>query len=279
MKRKPEEAKKFELRMSCEAARRIRQHARSSIKAEVCGVLIGDEDHGVTSVEASIPGANATQGGSHVTFTQDTWEHIYRIKDRDYPEARIVGWYHSHPGFGVFLSDHDTFIHKNFFSAPRQVAWVYDPHSDEEGCFGWVGEKLERIPQIVFVDNKGGEGAGETGKPEPLLPGSGGDEADSDFDRVNEFRHPPNEGRAMLNAAVTVISYISALLIGFLLSWFLFPRLVLVPVDSRTGQPLYGIPSNSLSGSRSGADEGTVNSPAPQSTNPAPPPQGTKGKP
>ena len=65
----------------------------------------------------AFPGAKAVQGGTHVTFTQDTWEHIYQIKDRDYPDARIVGWYHSHPGFGVFLSDHDTFIHKNFFSA------------------------------------------------------------------------------------------------------------------------------------------------------------------
>jgi proteasome lid subunit RPN8/RPN11 len=135
MKRNTEQAKGSELRMSCEAARQIRQHARASSKAEVCGVLIGAEDHGVTTVEASIPGAKAVQGGSHVTFTQDTWEHIYHIKDRDYPEARIVGWYHSHPGFGVFLSDHDSFIHKNFFSAPRQVAWVYDPHSDEEGCW------------------------------------------------------------------------------------------------------------------------------------------------
>ena len=169
MKRRTVDAPGTDLRMSCEAVRQIRQHARASSKAEVCGVLIGAEEARATVVQASIPGANAVQGGSHVTFTQDTWEHIYRIKDRDFPEARIVGWYHSHPGFGVFLSDHDTFIHKNFFSAPQQVAWVYDPHSDEEGCFGWIGSKLERLSRIILVDEKGGEGAGETGKPEPTL--------------------------------------------------------------------------------------------------------------
>jgi hypothetical protein len=79
-----------------------------------------------------------------------------------------MGWYHSHPGFGVFLSDHDTFIHKNFFSSALQVAWVYDPHSDEEGCFGWSGERLERVSEIHVKDDKGGEEAGETGKPEPV---------------------------------------------------------------------------------------------------------------
>jgi proteasome lid subunit RPN8/RPN11 len=127
------------LRISSDVAREIRQHARSHHKTEVCGVLIGTEDEAVTSIVACIAGANAAQGGTHVTFTQDTWEHIYKIKDRDYPNERIVGWYHSHPGFGVFLSDHDTFIHKNFFSSARQVAWVFDPHSDEEGCLGRPG--------------------------------------------------------------------------------------------------------------------------------------------
>jgi proteasome lid subunit RPN8/RPN11 len=134
--------------MEAEVARKIRQHARTSMKAEVCGVLIGSSDHERMVVEACIQGNNAAQGGAHVTFTQDTWEHIYKIKDKEYPEQKIVGWYHSHPGFGVFLSEHDLFIQQNFFSNPQQVAWVYDPHTDEEGCFGWVGEKIEKLSSI-----------------------------------------------------------------------------------------------------------------------------------
>jgi len=134
--------------MEAEVARKIRQHCRGSMKAEVCGVLIGSTDDERMVVEACIQGINAAQGGAHVTFTQDTWEHIYKIKDKEYPEQKIVGWYHSHPGFGVFLSEHDLFIQQNFFSNPQQVAWVYDPHTDEEGCFGWVGEKIEKLSSI-----------------------------------------------------------------------------------------------------------------------------------
>ncbi len=130
----------------------VRRHARSSMSAEVCGVLIGEETAEGTLIEAAISGENAAQGGAHVTFTQDAWEHIYSVKDRDYPEKRIVGWYHSHPGFGIFLSRHDTFIHENFFSAASQVAWVYDPHSEEEGCFGWVDGKLQRLSLVRVVD-------------------------------------------------------------------------------------------------------------------------------
>src|SRR5262249_2743797 len=151
-----------------EVARQIRQHARSNSKTEVCGVLIGDDTSGSLTITACIAGGNAAQAGTQVTFTQDTWEHIYKVKDTKYPDSRIVGWYHSHPGFGVFLSDHDTFIHKNFFSSPLQVAWVYDPHSDEEGCFGWCGEGLERLEEVRVKDGKGGEEAGETGKRGPV---------------------------------------------------------------------------------------------------------------
>lgn len=134
--------------MEAEVARKIRQHARTSMKAEVCGVLIGNTDNERMTVEACIAGVNAAQGGAHVTFTQDTWEHIYKIKDKEYPDHKIVGWYHSHPGFGVFLSEHDLFIQQNFFSNPQQVAWVYDPHTDEEGCFGWIGGNIEKLSAI-----------------------------------------------------------------------------------------------------------------------------------
>ena len=136
---------------SGDVLQQIRQHARSSMSAEICGVLIGKAAEGVTHVTARIAGEGATQGGAHVTFTQDTWQHIYKVKDAEFSSQSIVGWYHSHPGFGIFLSDYDLFIHENFFGAQHQVAWVFDPHSDEEGCFGWVAKKVEPLPEVTVI--------------------------------------------------------------------------------------------------------------------------------
>jgi hypothetical protein len=59
------------------------------------------------------------------------------IMDEHHPGKKIVGWYHSHPDFGVFLSDMDMFIHRHFFNLPWQVAHVYDPIRKEEGVFVW----------------------------------------------------------------------------------------------------------------------------------------------
>ena len=265
---KPKKNQRLALRIDSEVARTIRQHARSQSKTEVCGVLIGSETPGVTTVEACISGENATQGGSHVTFTQDTWEHIYKIKDRDFPDARIVGWYHSHPGFGVFLSDHDTFIHKNFFSSPQQVAWVYDPHSDEEGVFGWQGDRLERLPQFDVVDDRGGELAGASGKPEPVYETA--ETAEDWRDAAPEPTAPPSRRKPrekpaeredlelsrLSNIVSAVFSHLAVLIIGGLLVWYFLPHLVAVPVvvdpytgqvtplDPRTGQPMRMLPDN-----------------------------------
>jgi len=49
------------------------------------------------------------------------------------------------------LSPHDTFIHENFFSASHQVAWVFDHHYDEEGCFGWSEGEIRRLRRFEIA--------------------------------------------------------------------------------------------------------------------------------
>lgn len=119
----------------------IHRHGLSTTDIEVCGVLVGNVYHDPSGpwlyIEKAIEGNHATQRAAQVTFTADTWAHIQSIMDKDYPDKRILGWYHTHPGFGIFLSDMDVFIQENFFPEPWQVAFVYDPKAKEEGLFFW----------------------------------------------------------------------------------------------------------------------------------------------
>lgn len=225
--------------VASDVARRIRQHARSHMKTEVCGVLIGGMSDGTLKIEECIAGKDAAQAGTHVTFTQDTWEHIYKVKDAEFPNDRIVGWYHSHPGFGIFLSDHDTFIHRNFFSAPEQVAWVYDPHSDEEGFFGWAGERIERIGLISFSDSRGGEECTENhGAMESMV-----QDDEKEVDRfVAGSRDAEKEESPVVRWIGAFLTHLLALGLGVLIAWYVFPRVIVIPVDPRTGSPLTGLP-------------------------------------
>lgn len=260
-KRKGATAPSTSVTIDGDVVRRIRQHARASLTAEVCGVLIGPRGDGDIRVTACIAGENAAQAGTHVTFTQETWEHVYKIKDAKFPEERIVGWYHSHPGFGVFLSDHDAFIHKNFFSSPDQVAWVFDPHSDEEGCFGWAGSRLERLGTIRVQDNRGGEPVRVEAGPQPSSAGMARDEQGGFPVIVDPQDDEPGESQGKgrgIDLPIAVLSCITAFIAGFLLAWFVFPRVTLVgvPVDPATGIPLIMERSDRIAPSPSGGNQG-----------------------
>lgn len=272
MNRRAKEREHPGLTIGSDVVRQIRQHARSSLKTEVCGVLIGSDNGDAVEVEACIRGLNAEQAGAHVTFTQDTWAHIYKVKDQQYPDHRIVGWYHSHPGFGIFLSDHDTFIHKNFFSAPKQVAWVCDPHSDEEGCFGWVAGHIERLTQIRVLDRQGGETDDVGNRSEPVIQA---DEDDPREQRQWEPEETDSDTMSLGQLATTILSHLSVLLLGFVIGWYVFPRVVVVPVpvDPYTGRPLEMPQSES---DRSGTTSPRDSKMKPDS--PSPPPSPVPGK-
>jgi proteasome lid subunit RPN8/RPN11 len=223
------------LQIDNEVTRCIRQHARAHMKTEVCGVLIGEEKGDTIEVQASIEASNAAQAGTHVTFTQDAWEEIFRVKDQSYPDHRIVGWYHSHPGFGVFLSEHDNFIHRNFFSSPDQVAWVYDPHTDEEGCFGWWNGEIQRVAALSIVDLNG-DGEERTPKERSY--------AEVEAQDAPAIGPPARESRAinsppaLLRVVITAASYLMVAAAGFLIAYLLFPVYVGIGIDPSTGNPI-----------------------------------------
>jgi proteasome lid subunit RPN8/RPN11 len=128
----------------------IRAHGRATPDVEVCGVLVGnvyqDDDGSGCYVAANIRGNGAEGRNAQVTFTSDTWAHINTMMDTKYADERIVGWYHTHPGFGIFLSEMDLFIHQNFFGEPWQIAYVDDPQGGDCGVFVWEKGALVRRP-------------------------------------------------------------------------------------------------------------------------------------
>jgi proteasome lid subunit RPN8/RPN11 len=60
---------------------------------------------------------------------------MHSLMEEKFPDKELVGWYHTHPRMGLFLSSHDIFLHNNFFPKPWQVALVVEPHSNVGGFF------------------------------------------------------------------------------------------------------------------------------------------------
>lgn len=61
--------------------------------------------------------------------------------------GRIVGWYHSHPGHGLFLSHTDLETHMQFYQfSSYAVSLVADPKSAEFGI--WIYENGVGVIQL-----------------------------------------------------------------------------------------------------------------------------------
>lgn len=127
------------------AFRDAQAHALSSMDREVAGMLIGPlpekqpDGRYVVHVSDIIIAKHTRMHGASVTYTPESWRYVTDRLHERYPneEAVIVGWYHTHPGFGIFLSGMDLFIHQNFFTQKWHIALVLDPQARKSGFFCW----------------------------------------------------------------------------------------------------------------------------------------------
>lgn len=120
----------------------IEQHATENTSIELGGVLLGgqyldDAGRPFVMVTDAIRAEHYEATRGQFKFTHDTWNAIARQKERFPSGTEIVGWYHTHPDWGVFLSGMDMFICNEFFKRPLDVALVVDPCRQDRGWFHW----------------------------------------------------------------------------------------------------------------------------------------------
>ncbi len=146
----------FKVFLSTTAYSEIYDHTKLHRSQEVGGILLGflrkDEESGKRFIEVmkTIPARKGEEGVASFKFTTDALEHIHHKRDTTYPELQILGWYHSHPNFGVFLSKADQFIQSNFFPREWQVAIVVDPVRNEVGVFNQRNGNVKSVTQVYI---------------------------------------------------------------------------------------------------------------------------------
>ena len=121
-------------------------YAKTDVTREMAGVMFGTcEQKGqkmLVRIKAAVEARYTEAKKTSVKFTHQSWEYIHTIKDQYFPDLKTIGWFHTHPGFGIFLSEFDIFIQRNFFSLPWQVAFVLDPVAKKDCFFCWQDDKI-----------------------------------------------------------------------------------------------------------------------------------------
>ena len=141
------------------AYKEIHKFTSNKTSVESGGMLIGNviEEFGKTNiviygfVEAKYSEATPTT----LKFTHETWEYVHGEIEEKYEDGKIVGWIHTHPDFGIFLSEYDKFIQENFFNEEYQIAYVVDPIQNIEGFYFWINGRIEKCKGFYIFDKNG----------------------------------------------------------------------------------------------------------------------------
>lgn len=206
----------FRLTISPSVHKGIQEHASLDTSIEICGVLVGqwqkDENGPFANVTEYIRCNQAASKFAEVTFTHESWSQINNEMDSKYADLRIIGWYHSHPDFGIFLSDRDVFIQENFFSGPGQVAYVVDPIRKLEGVFEWRNGK-----PVLMNHYWAGDKVWSIEASEKLMNQSGSSSLSSP-ESVNSVSTPFREPPPLLKSSTQLLMGLCLFLIGYLLA-------------------------------------------------------------
>lgn len=111
------------------------KHGRAGVPMEVMGLMLGQfvDDYTITCVDVFAMPQHGT--GVSVEAVDDVFqqEMLDMLKQTGRPEM-VVGWYHSHPGFGCWLSGVDMNTQSTFEQLnARAVAVVIDPVQSVKG--------------------------------------------------------------------------------------------------------------------------------------------------
>lgn len=139
--------------------KQIRKFTKNKTRDESGGILVGTvlEKLGKTNIIISdfIEAKYCEATPTTLTFTHETWTYIHKEVEKKHKRKKILGWIHTHPDFGIFLSEYDKFIHQNFFSEENQIAYVVDPLQKIEGFYFWINGSIERCKGFYIYDKVG----------------------------------------------------------------------------------------------------------------------------
>jgi proteasome lid subunit RPN8/RPN11 len=204
----------FRVYFTSEVHAHVARHAQENTSVEVGGVLVGnwyrDAAGDFVLVSEFIRCDAAASKSGEVTFTHEAWNVINREMDTRFTDLRIVGWYHTHPTFGIFLSERDTFIQDHFFSNPGQIAYVVDPVANTEGVFAWRRGKPALLSHYWVGDRicAGADQAAEPGPASaPVSPG-----------RPQPAAAPSGEVSSLLGTVRWGLVYVAVFLVGYVLA-------------------------------------------------------------
>jgi proteasome lid subunit RPN8/RPN11 len=141
------------------ALKTIWKHAKEGMPNGVGGILLGglyrdpDKDEDYVEIHNAFPSASSFNEEMSLRVVNRVIADMEQVSLKTYPNQIVIGWYHTHPGKGIFFSENDVLIHETFYRETPNVALILDPLMEIDplretykniAFFYWKGRSVEK---------------------------------------------------------------------------------------------------------------------------------------
>ena len=115
------------------ALKTIWKHAKEGMPQGVGGILLGglyrdpDKNENYVEIHNAFPSASSFNEEMSLRVVNRVIADMEQVSIKTYPNQIVIGWYHTHPGNGIFFSENDELIHETFYRETANVALILDP--------------------------------------------------------------------------------------------------------------------------------------------------------
>jgi len=136
----------------------VHQFSQASASSERLGILVGkyieSENQPALFISGAIESKHTVQSPRGIEFSQSSNDYHAETLDKYFPGLSIVGWIHSQPGYGTYLSNKNYSYHRESFTEAYQVFFVTDPAQRMDAFYVYNEDKelIESKGYFVYYD-------------------------------------------------------------------------------------------------------------------------------
>ncbi|NLK20866.1 MAG: LysM peptidoglycan-binding domain-containing protein [Epulopiscium sp.] len=122
------------------------QYAKTNRGEEKGAALVGYYTEELGKKAAIISGAIQFEDlfcEGEVLVTEPQIKEMQKKINRYFPDCELMGWMHTQPGYGIFLTTQDIRIHQDYFRESYQSFMIIDPIENAEAFFIWDEEEIK----------------------------------------------------------------------------------------------------------------------------------------
>jgi proteasome lid subunit RPN8/RPN11 len=146
---------RYDMYLARNCMEKIVSHCRSHAedRLEVMGLLVGDVfawDNCSFTLVKDVVTTDLEATSISVRFDSEGFEGLFTQLDGLKYDYVLVGWYHSHPGLGCFMSQTDIETQKRMFNSPFHSALVVDPIKGEIMAYRLKNEGYTKRKYAIY---------------------------------------------------------------------------------------------------------------------------------